>query len=376
MFNGQSLGAVQSLTPTLSRIALVEEGNQSNGAQVRFEGAQEVDLVTASAEGAALMAEFQVPAGNYTSLQFEFSDAWTQVFPLGQAEHAQVPQPLLVVDQVFSVPGGQNASVELTISVEESLRLGMKGFEFRPVVTAFQVDDEDGQDLLAPYPAQYRTGGTWLPLLGERTHGALSENITDPYQIPHPVWGEAERPPWSNGSLADLEPPQGLPYQGCLGGSGLCLSISFMETEEVENDLFGLFGSEGPLYEDGALLVPWDPEADSAENEHHIRISDGHLWIESDSWVEAGVPLLLPMSEDVEWEDHFPAGGALIKVDYEHSGDACTGEICTFRVVDPTETDAETQQQAVAQIRYVKIEITGPASASLTLKDIPVVVPV
>lgn len=376
-FEGETAGLVESLNTTIKRIALAPQ-EDPDAPQTRFDGLTTVDLVAASElENGTVIATFQVPAQNYSALYFEFDSAQLRLSGHFDQRDAQIPQPLLVVESGFQVPLGETVTTNVRFSVEESLRVGLQGYEFRPVVTSFTANGTHGEDLVAPYPAQFRTGGPWLPLLGERLHQALSENVTDPYQVPHPLYGEAERPPWSNGSLQHAQPPQQLPLHNCMLSGALCLSIDFIDTEEGLLDPILGHDPTQRLLHDRALVVPAGAGVAANESQHAIMVASGMLTANLDmpSGPEASmaVPLWTPSGSGFPGlEEFFPREVLLASLDYHGTGEDCFEELCEFRLVDPKDADAEAQERKIGEIRYAQITLSG--TASVTVSGVPVIV--
>ncbi len=198
---GNGTGLVDSLNVSLSKIALKEP---DGSVDTVYENAANRELVRGPEQGVAEIAAVQVKPGTYTQVHFEFINATTSIGNTGHRQ-ATVPQPWLVLEAPFNVTAGQAVGLVVELGVEDSLRIGLEGLEFRPVIWDYHINDSEGRDVKQPYPAQYRTGGGWLPSLGDQLDDELNKHELDPDYIPHPVGGDQDRDPRSEGSINDLD---------------------------------------------------------------------------------------------------------------------------------------------------------------------------
>lgn len=202
-FIGNGTGIVQSLDVTVSKIALAEETNPDDPL-TRYENKASAQLVRSAQEGAAPLPLLQVKPGTYSSLHFEFSNASANLLGAHERE-AAIPQPQLALERPLEIKAGQTLAIIVVFGVEDSLRFGVEGLEFRPVIHDYLMQDAEGRDITDPFPAQYRTGGSWLPSLGERTNDTLRDHELDPESIPHPINGDRDRDLRSEGSISDVD---------------------------------------------------------------------------------------------------------------------------------------------------------------------------
>ncbi len=200
---GNGSGLVESLDVTVSKIGLAEASTPDDP-MTRYENKAEAELVRTEEDGPAQLALLQVRPGSYSSLHFEFSNASANILGTHESDPV-IPQPRLALERPLNITAGQTLGIVVVLGVEDSLRFGAEGLEFRPVIHDYYMEDADGRDLKDPFPAQYRTGGSWLPSLGERMNDTLQDHDLDPDEIPHPVNGERDRDIRSEGSLGDLD---------------------------------------------------------------------------------------------------------------------------------------------------------------------------
>lgn len=201
---GNGTGLVTSLDVTVSKIGLAE-ASMPDDPLTRYENKAQAELVRDAEEGAAQLAFLQVKPGSYSSIHFEFSNASANF--LGAHERdAAIPQPQLALERPLNITAGDTMEIVIVIGVEDSLRFGAEGLEFRPVIHDYYMEDAEGRDIKDPFPAQYRAGGSWLPSLGERMNDQLREQGVDPEAVPHPIHGDRDRDIRSEGSVGDLDP--------------------------------------------------------------------------------------------------------------------------------------------------------------------------
>jgi hypothetical protein len=202
-FIGNGTGLVSQLDVRLAKIGL-SNGHLPEDVTTVMDKQVDFSLVRTPEEGAAQVGAFQVQPGTYTGIHFEFTNASASIRGALDRELV-VPQPWLVLETNITVEAGQAVGIVIEIGVEDSLRPGVGVIEFRPVIWDYHKADSDGRDLKDPFPAQYRTGGSWLPSLGDRADGELAEQGLDPADVPHPVNGDRERDLRSEGSIGDMD---------------------------------------------------------------------------------------------------------------------------------------------------------------------------
>lgn len=191
---------VERLEVEIVKVGLSVPGDDEK-AFTYFEGSRKVDLVQYDGpDDRAQVSVFQLPARDFSALHIEFA-ATADGRINGEDRTVVVPQPVFVVERPFDVAPNGAVALLADFSISESLVLGGDGWEFRPVVTQYQVSDKDtdGDGIADPHdpdddndgipdnkdgdrdgdgvpderPSQYRVGGPALPSIGQSNKNRL-----------------------------------------------------------------------------------------------------------------------------------------------------------------------------------------------------------